>query len=119
MAKRKTYLRLEQFWGRAVRASRDSSESGALLNFWAAVSRAHGLKRARPLAKAGRSARDRGHSDGESTVVGVHRAIERTGHYRPRPLPGPLPDERAQRVSDGPNGTPKHRAAPEGGCWCY
>ena len=30
----KAYLVREQFWGRAVRASRDSLESGALLNFW-------------------------------------------------------------------------------------
>jgi len=31
----RTYLVHEQFWGRAVRASCDSLESGALLNFWA------------------------------------------------------------------------------------
>jgi len=34
----------EQFWGRAVRASRDSQESGALLNFVTTMSSlSHGL----------------------------------------------------------------------------
>ncbi len=37
------YLVREQFWGRAVRASCDSLESGALLNFWDQVGRYLGL----------------------------------------------------------------------------